>query len=130
MEKLIDKNNRRGILGFIFGGRDAMRNKKAVIEETVKDPGQYDQVIMSYPLWAGKMAPAARTYIEKNKEKIRNIALLSVSGSGEGNEKAVSDFEDAAGKKASAVLLLKKADLDAGTYKEKIEGFAKELTTS
>jgi len=130
MEKITDKNNRRGILGFIFSGRDVMRNKKAVIGEAVKDPGQYDLVIMSYPLWAGKMAPAARTYIEKNKKKIKNIALLSVSGGGEGNKKAASDFEDAAGRKASAVLLLKKADLDKGTYKEKIEGFAKELTAS
>ncbi len=127
IERIIDKNDRHGILGFLTAGMDALRKKKAAIQEPEKDPSQYDLVVMAYPLWAGVMPPAARAYIIKNKEAIKNAALLSISGGGAGNQKAVPDYEDATGKTAKAVLLLTEKESNQESFRNRIEEYAREL---
>jgi hypothetical protein len=73
------------------------------------------------------MAPAIRTYTSDNKDKFKKVAFLSVSGSGAGNKKAVSDFETLAGTKTVASLLLTEKVVKQGTLKEKIDSFVKDI---
>jgi flavodoxin len=127
IERIIDKKDRQGIPGLLTTGMDALRKKKADIQEPAKDPGQYDLVVMAYPLWGGIMAPAARAYIEKNKGAFKNVALLSISGGGAGNNKAVPDYEEATGKTAKAVLLLTEKESNQENFRDRIKGFAQKL---
>ena len=66
------------------------------------------------------VAIARATYISENRDKSSRFALVSVSGSGEGNERAIPDFEAALGKKVSATLLLKEDELKQGDYEKKL----------
>ncbi|MFH1234895.1 MAG: NAD(P)H-dependent oxidoreductase [Candidatus Diapherotrites archaeon] len=127
LEKIIDLNSRKGILGFLSGGSDASKKKNAKIAPWRKDPAGYDAVILVSPVWAGFIAPALRTYVGHNKERFKKIAFLSVSGGGMRNEKALPDLEEFAGKKAVASLLLSGNEAKEKTREEKMLEFAKKI---
>jgi len=81
MEEIIDMKKRSGIWGFLIGGRDALMRKETKINEIKKDPSKYDLIIVGSPLWAGNMAPAIRTYLNKYKTDIKSMAFFATSGS-------------------------------------------------
>ncbi len=125
IEKIVDTVNRKGVLGFLKSGRAARAKKMSKIKPIEKDPSAYDVVIVVCPFWAGLMPPPIRTYISENKDKLGMVALLSVSGAGEGNDKAIPDLEEALAKKVSAALLLKTNELKHGDYEKKLQEFSK-----
>ena len=58
IEKITDKTNRKGILGYIFGGRDALTKRKTGIEKFIHNPIHYSLIIIGTPIWAGNITPA------------------------------------------------------------------------
>jgi flavodoxin len=83
IEEIIDKKSRKGVLGFLSGGKDAVTKAATSIEEPKKNPDDYDIVVIGTPVWAGTMAPAIRTYL--NIRKIKKSAFFYTSGSGKGS---------------------------------------------
>jgi hypothetical protein len=128
VEKIVDTVDRKGVWGWLKGGYQASRKKMSRIEPTKKDPGEYGLVIIAYPFWAGRMPPPTRTYISENKNKLNRVALMSVSGRGKGNGRAVPDFETAVGKPPSAVLMLTQLALRRGRYEEKLQEFSESIS--
>ncbi len=53
---------------------------------------------------------------------------MSVSGAGEGNKRAIPDFEAALEKKVSASLLLKTNELKHGDYEKKLQEFSEAVS--
>lgn len=96
IEEIKSKRSYAGPTGYFSGGFRAARKKLDEIEPIQKDPAKYDLLILAYPLSAGKMPPAVRAYTVQNKTKLKNVAVVSVSGSGD--EKALDGFEEATGK--------------------------------
>jgi menaquinone-dependent protoporphyrinogen IX oxidase len=45
-----------------------------VIGEPEKDSASYDLVVVGTPIWAGAVAPAIRTYLSQNKERLKRVA--------------------------------------------------------
>jgi len=80
LEEINDQKKRTGLLGFIFGGRDALTKKETRISEMKKNPAEYDLVILGSPLWAGNITPAVRTYINQYGDSIRSTAFFLSSG--------------------------------------------------
>lgn len=128
VEKIVDTVNRKGIWGFLISGMQAYRRKMSKIKPIEKDPGSYDVVIIACPLWAGLMPPPIRTYIFENKSKFDRVAFMSVSGSGEDNNKAIPDFETALGKEISASLLLSENELKRGGYEKELQEFSESIS--
>jgi flavodoxin len=127
LEKIVDLNSRKGILGFLSGGSDAAKKKNAKIAPWKKDPSGYDAVVLMSPLWAGLIAPALRTYVDHNRERFKKIAFLSISGGGAANAKALPELEEFAGKKTAASLLLSGKEAKEKTREEKLLEFAKKI---
>ncbi|OGS23338.1 MAG: hypothetical protein A2252_09450 [Elusimicrobia bacterium RIFOXYA2_FULL_39_19] len=126
-EKLTDKTSRSGFWGFITGGRDAMKERETVIEPVQKDPSKYDIVILGTPIWAGKMAPAIRTYINQNKTKISKTAYIITSG-GTDAGKVATKMDELTGKQALGYLgVLEKELKKEVVYKEKLNKFVEVL---
>ena len=123
VEKIIDKKSRKGLFGFILGGRDAMKKTTTDIEPGKSDPANYDLVIVGTPVWASSMTPAARTYIGKSKGKIKNFAFFETSG-GTNAENILPGMEEAAGKKAAAFTGLTASEMkNEATFRAKIAAF-------
>lgn len=128
IEKINDKKNRTGIIGYFIAAKDAILGVKTEIAVTKEDISKYDIIIIGSPVWASHLAPAVRTYIEQNKDKIKKLAFFSTQGADEGKEfKVKSDLEKLTGKKLAAVLKVSDKSIENGTYKEKIEVFKADL---
>ncbi|HPA25735.1 MAG TPA: flavodoxin [bacterium] len=80
LEKIIDQKKRTGLVGYLTGGRDAMKKKLTQINSLSKNPADYDLVILGMPVWGWNLTPALRTYIEENKNKIKKYAFFVTSG--------------------------------------------------
>jgi flavodoxin len=122
-EKIIDKKKRTGIWGWIMGGRDAMKKRRADIGELQKDPANYDVVIMGSPVWSWNATPAINSYIDKTKGKIKNAVFFITSGSTEA-AKIVPYLEEISGKKALAYVGFNENELaNEKVYNEKLNNF-------
>ena len=123
LEVLVDKKKRTGFFGYLFGGRDGMIKKGTQIEEPVKDPEQYDLVILGSPVWAWNIAPALRTYLEAKKEKIGKYAFFVTSGNTP-SEKIAKHMKDAMGSEPLAHIGFDAKQLkEEDVYNQRISSF-------
>jgi len=126
-EEIIDATNRKGTLGFLRSGRDAMSKRITKIRPVQRDLGSYDLLIIVSPIWAGTLPPATRTFIFQNKEKFKKIAFFSVSATGTENKKAISELESLANQEVVVSLLLSEKEIKQEIYKEKVEDFIESI---
>ena len=87
MEEVVDLKNRKGRLAFLSAGRDAMQGKLTEIEQTTKNPLDYDLIVIAQPVWAGSPTPAIRTYLKKNDLSGKKLALFFSDSSHKAVEK-------------------------------------------
>ena len=124
VELLIDKTDRAGFKGWMKSGRDGFLKKSTEIEDIKYDHKDYDLVVIGTPVWAGKMAPAIRTYL--HARKIPNSAFFCTYGGS--NTKAL--FADMLSiivdTKLLGKLAIKEKELQKG-YDEKMNYFLGKL---
>lgn len=87
VEELKDLKNRSGFIGYIIAGMDAVLKKKTNIAPLTKNLNEYDPVFIGAPVWGWNLAPATRTYLAENADKLtgKNIYLFcTMGGSGDG----------------------------------------------
>ena len=63
IEGIQDVRSRKGLFGWLRSGSEAARGVLPAIKPTVKDPGQYDLVVLGTPIWASKMSSPLRTWL-------------------------------------------------------------------
>lgn len=84
IEELVDKRGRRGLMGFLRGGWDAMKQRSTELEPLNHRPGDYDLIFVGTPVWASRPAPAVRTFLESQDLRGKKVALFcTMSGGGE-----------------------------------------------
>jgi flavodoxin len=129
VEKIIDKKKRKGLFGFLLAGRDAFRERLTEIEKPLKDPSRYDLVILGTPVWAGKMTPALRTYLNLFKGSFKKLAFFTTSGGG--NYGKISEkVAEITGIKPMSYAGFSKKELhqkNKKLFEEKLSAFLKEL---
>ena len=88
--EVIDKNHKKGKMLYIKGGAAAMREKLTDI--TLEKPlDEHDLVIVGSPVWAGKIAPAIRTFLVRNSSSDKQLAFF-VSIGGDKPEKTFTNL--------------------------------------
>ena len=129
LDEVVDKKNRGGFWGWLFGGMDAVLKRLTEIKAVGYEPGKYNVVVLIYPIWAGVMPPAIRTYVRKFKESLagRRVAVVSVSSQGSRNERAVGDLEAAIGKKTAGSLWLTVEEFKEGSFRKDLEALVRKL---
>lgn len=74
--QLKDNINWKGIVGFIKGGYYSSKNKDVEIEIT-PELGEYDQIILVSPLWAGGLPPATKKFLKTVPGEKVNLIVVS-----------------------------------------------------
>ena len=123
IEEIIDLKNRKGILNWIWAGRDGMKGNLTKIRYS-KDSGKYGLVIVGTPVWVN-MAPAIRTYLLDNRNKIKKIAFFLTSG-GDNKGKTFNEMEKIS-KKPVAVLSLRTKEVKENCFEDKLNEFCRKL---
>jgi len=123
LEEINDKKKLTGLLGFIFGGRDALTKKETSIIEMKKNPAEYDLVILGSPIWAGSITPAVRTYINQYGNSIRSTAFF-FSSSGKTPDQIHEKLLSLVKEKPAAVTGVTVSEMkDDNKYRAKISAF-------
>jgi flavodoxin len=127
-EEIIDLKPRKGIIGWIRSGRDAFKRLRTDIKKPKIGLSGYDMLIIGTPVWAGYIAPAVRTYLEDNKEKIKQVAFFTTQGSAD-PQKAMDDLAKASLKKPKAVLRMTTKEVlrDKERLKKAVDDYVKKL---
>lgn len=122
IEEIIDKKKRTGIIGFIIGGRDAMKKIPTEIEEVRYDPEKYDLVIVGSPVWAGNIAPAIRSYLQKFNGKFHSVAFFCTMGKN-GDKTTFDNMCEACGKNPERTIAFLAKDVKRGAYTAQMHEF-------
>ncbi|MFW5872947.1 MAG: flavodoxin family protein [bacterium] len=86
IEEIKDTVNRKGMVGYLRSGREAMKKSLVKIKPLEKNINEYDVVIIGTPVWAFTMSSPVRTFICENKDKLTNVAFFcTMGGSGDKN---------------------------------------------
>jgi flavodoxin len=109
VEEINEKKKRKGKIGFMLGGFQAVFGMKTKIDKPKKDPSKYDLVLLGSPVWSGRITPALRSYISETNG-ISNYAFFCSKGGGE-HGKAIDIVAKLVGKKPKASLAVKKSDI-------------------
>ncbi len=74
----------KGILKYVFGGKQAVLNEKPELLPLEKNIDSYDFIFLGTPVRAWNYAPALKTFFSENKIKEKKVALFCCSGGGMG----------------------------------------------
>lgn len=124
IEKIDDYNKHKGIIGYLKGGFESATKKGCEIAPIIKDPSNYDLVIIGTPVWASNMASPIISYLENNKDKIKNIGCFCTCG-GSGYKKTIENIATLSNKPLKASFYLTKKEVD--NPNNKINEFIQEI---
>ncbi|MFH1722548.1 MAG: flavodoxin [Candidatus Altiarchaeota archaeon] len=122
IEEIVEEEKRKdGFISYMMAGRDGMMKKKTKIQKTQKNPDNYETIYIGSPVWGFNLAPAIRSYLDKNKIKDKKLALFCTMG-GTGDKQLFSSIKELIPEnQILGELSIKESDLkDKEKIKEKI----------
>jgi flavodoxin len=79
----------KGFAKFFWGGKSAVMAEKPELEPYDVNLDNYERIVFGFPVWASNFTPPLRTFIEENREKIKDKQIAAFAcQSGSGAEKA------------------------------------------
>jgi flavodoxin len=130
LEEIGEPGSRKGPLGFLKSGREAVRKMLPPIRQPEKDPGDYDLVVLGTPVWAGTMASPMRSFLARYGKQMKKVAFFCTAGGSAG--RTFQDMEAVSGHAGAAVLALvaagaKNKNLFGGVWMNRIDDFIASL---
>lgn len=126
IEEIKEQQERKGIIGWIMAGHDACRKKMSVINETTKNPADYDLIIIGTPIWGWTIVPAIRTWLDKFGKNLKQVAFFASMG-GSGDKRAFVDMENMCGKAPVGTVTFLDKETNKNLHLTKLENFVNEL---
>lgn len=79
----------KGLGTYFIGGKAAVSGESPKLKPYAFNGDDYDQVILCSPVWAMRIAPALKTFIEENKDNMPSRIGMFMCQMGSGAEKAM-----------------------------------------
>lgn len=113
--------NRHGFLGHVRAALDAFFARHAILEAGPWPAGPYELTLVGTPVWAGRITPAARTFLELVRDQPGEIAFFTTSG-GTDAAQLVPAVEKIIDRRAAAFGGMTHRDLrDAAIYQHHLD---------
>jgi flavodoxin len=126
-EQIQDVRGRSGMFGMLRSLWDALFVRTPTIRALKHKALQYDLVVIGAPVWVGKAAAPARSYITRHRGEFNRVAFFCTM-SGSGGDKALQEMAGLAEKTPLATLCLTEAEVGANRHVDKAREFADTLT--
>lgn len=127
VEELVeDRRRRRGLLGFVRAGYQALRGRSAKLRPTRTDPAAYELVIIGTPVWSDSLTPAVRAYLEAHRGELRQVAFFLTHGSS-GRRRVFDQMETLAGRRPLATAAVREAQIGRADAEAIVARFAGDL---
>ncbi|MCR4563564.1 MAG: flavodoxin family protein [Clostridiales bacterium] len=120
----------KGFKKFFWGGKSAVMGEKPKLLPYEFESEKYERIIFGSPVWASNVVPPLRTFIEENRDNLKNKSIsVFMCMSGSGGDKAISKlraFLDVE-KFESELILIDPKDKPSEENEEKINSFCSNL---
>jgi flavodoxin len=84
MEKIIDKKEKKGAIGWVLAGKKAAMKELTELEPLKSDLNQYDLIAIGGPVWSWNIGPVVRTLLtEHDFSEKKIISFCTMDGSGD-----------------------------------------------
>lgn len=110
IESIRDPGHGTGFVGFLKSCIDALRGVSARIGPLRRDFTAYDLTVIGTPVWAGRMTPAIRAYLQITQGKLGRVGFFVTSGNTDVT-RLLPALESVAGTKAFAAAGFSAKDL-------------------
>ena len=110
------------------GGMQASLGLKPALSSKLDGVGQYDNIIIGTPIWAGKCAPAITSFLAKYNIQNKVIGVFTTSGSGN-NQRCIKKFRTQFPNLKDTVSLLELQKTNEEFDKEKLIQFVNRVRT-
>lgn len=107
-----DTRRRRGLLGFLRAGYDALKGRATTLRPTRHDPAAYDLIVVGTPVWGDSLTPAVRAYLGARRGALRSVAFYLTHGSS-GRRRVFDQMETLAGRRPLATAAVRDSQIDA-----------------
>ena len=115
-----------GFRKFFWGGKSAVMGEKPSLLPYEFDSEKYERIIFGSPVWASNVVPPLRTFIEENRDNLKNKSIsVFMCMSGSGGEKAIGKLKSFLGveKFDNELILIDPKDKPSVENEEKINAF-------
>lgn len=124
--EVIKNGARRGLIGYLRSGYEAMHKRLPVIDPIEKDLSHYELIVVGTPVWAANIASPVRTFITNYKDQFKDVAFFCTLG-GSGAEKVFEDMTELCGKAPVATLSVTDDEIKLTSYQGKLDRFINSL---
>jgi flavodoxin len=130
LESIRDTTHGTGFIGFVKACVAALRGSVPKIGPLTHEINGYDLTLIGTPVWAGRMTPAIRAYLQIVYGRLGRVAFFVTSGDTD-VAKLLPALETAAGTTAVASAGFNQRELkDPDHYSEKLAAFLSALRLS
>jgi flavodoxin len=126
LEPIRDVRPRPGAGGYFRSVYEAAFKNAPAIAPASRNAAEYEVVVLGCPVWAQNMASPMRSYILRERGRIRRMAVFCTE-IGSGGEGVVRQMASLCGQPAIATLVLADRDLKPPKLDELIDGFVGEI---
>jgi len=121
-EQILDVKSRKGVAGYMRSGKEGMKRLTTDIQDTKKEPKDYEMVIIGTPIWGWNMSSPVRTYLENMKDRLPQVAFFCTMG-GQGDDKAFREMEDICHTVPKAKLALTTQVVNKNMFMDRVDYF-------
>lgn len=80
----------KGFKKFFWGGKSAVMKETPELEKYDFNENKYENIIIGTPVWASTFSPPIRSFINENKDKLKNKNIsIIICNSGGGADKTI-----------------------------------------
>ena len=126
VEIVEERQRPKTVVGRLMTAVGAIFSANPGIKPHTKSFGTGDRVVLCCPIWFGRIAPAARSWLVREGRKPKLLALALHSRTGR-LFRAAAEVQALAGRSADATCLFSAADFADGQAERKADGFVREL---
>jgi flavodoxin len=129
IEQIQDVKLRGGPFAFASSAFASVFHMSAPIMAATKDVANYDIVILGSPVWGANMATPVRTYIMREKPRIKQVGLFCTLG-GSGGKAVLARMAALCGRTSLADLVIDQPALASDSWRGLAENFAQQVRSN
>lgn len=126
LERIQDRRPRDGAAGYLRSTWEALRKVPADIAPPRHRPADYPFIVLGTPVWAGQMSSPMRSYILRQREQFRRVAMFCTMAGSDG-QNVLTSMAEMCNKLRVAGMCLRRDDVLAGREADELEEFANQL---
>ena len=129
LSEILEENPRDfAFRGLFRSGLDSLLRRRPRIRPMDLREEIYDRIILACPVWGGRIAGPARTWLHDHGQRARSLGLALQSGQGIAHDGVLQEFETIIGRRPNPLLTVGESDFRDGSAEHKVGDFVRSIT--